>query len=91
LISLRLTDPGLLTPPSVTWFLRVRTPHAASTRQRSSAAVPSARNRGTLGDPAFFGQVTVDIQSGTVAWPGSIDLAPEPLYELARAHPLVAA
>jgi hypothetical protein len=44
-----------------------------------------------LGDPAFFSQVTVDIQSGTVAWPGSIDLAPEPLYELARGHPLVAA
>jgi Protein of unknown function (DUF2442) len=44
-----------------------------------------------LNDPAFFSQVTVDTQSGTVAWPGSIDLAPEPLYDLARAHPLVAA
>jgi len=29
-------------------------------------------------------------QSGTVAWPGGIDLAPELLYEQAHAHPLVA-
>jgi hypothetical protein len=29
--------------------------------------------------------------SGTVTWPGGIDLAPEPLYEQAHAHPLVAA
>jgi hypothetical protein len=44
-----------------------------------------------LNDPSFFAQVTVDGESGTVTWPGGIDLAPEPLYEEAHAHPLVAA
>ena len=44
-----------------------------------------------LNDPAYFAQVVVDIEGGTIAWPGGIDLAPEPLYEQARAHPLVAA
>jgi hypothetical protein len=44
-----------------------------------------------LGDPAYFAQVTVDPEAGTVVWPGGIDLAPEPLYEQAKAHPLVAA
>jgi len=44
-----------------------------------------------LNDAAFFAQVTVDAESGTVVWPGGIDLAPEPLYEQAHAHPLVAA
>jgi len=37
-----------------------------------------------LGDPAFFARVYVDPEAGTVAWPGGIDLAPEPLYEQAR-------
>jgi Protein of unknown function (DUF2442) len=44
-----------------------------------------------LSDPAFFAQVTVNAEAGTVTWPGGIDLAPEPLYEEACAHPLVAA
>lgn len=44
-----------------------------------------------LNDPAFFAQVIVDRESGTVSWPGGIDLAPEPLYEQAHAHPLIAA
>jgi hypothetical protein len=44
-----------------------------------------------LSDPSFFSQVAVDTESGTVTWPGDIDLAPEPLYEQAHAHPLVAA
>jgi hypothetical protein len=44
-----------------------------------------------LSDPSFFNQVAVDTESGTVTWPGGIDLAPEPLYEQAHAHPLVAA
>ena len=43
-----------------------------------------------LSDPPFFAQVTVDTESGTVTWPGGIDLAPERLYEQAQAHPLVA-
>jgi hypothetical protein len=44
-----------------------------------------------LSDPAYFAEVTVDPEAGTVAWPDGIDLAPEPLYEQAKAHPLVAA
>ena len=44
-----------------------------------------------LNDPAYFAQVTVDTEAGTVVWPNGIDLAPEPLYEQAKAHPLVAA
>lgn len=44
-----------------------------------------------LNDPAFFARVIVDPEAGTVAWPNGIDLAPEPLYEQARAHPLIAA
>ncbi len=45
----------------------------------------------SLNDPAYFAQVTVDSEAGTIAWPNGVDLAPEPLYELARAHPLIAA
>jgi Protein of unknown function (DUF2442) len=44
-----------------------------------------------LNDPEYFAQVTVGAEAGTVVWPNGIDLAPEPLYEQARAHPLVAA
>ena len=44
-----------------------------------------------LNDPQYFAQVEVDAEAGTVVWPDGIDLAPEPLYEQARAHPLVAA
>jgi hypothetical protein len=44
-----------------------------------------------LNDHAYFAQVTVDPEAGTIAWPDGIDLAPEPLYEQARAHPLIAA
>lgn len=44
-----------------------------------------------LNDPAYFAEVTVDPEAGTLAWPNGIDLAPEPLYEQAKAHPLVAA
>ena len=44
-----------------------------------------------LNDPAYFAEVTVDLEAGTIVWPGGIDLAPEPLYEQAKAHPLLAA
>lgn len=44
-----------------------------------------------LNDPAYFAQVMIDHEAGTLAWPDGIDLAPEPLYEQAKAHPLVAA
>jgi len=39
-----------------------------------------------LNDAAYFAEVTVDRESGTVAWPGEIDLAPEPLSKQAYAH-----
>ena len=44
-----------------------------------------------LNDPAYFAEVRVDPEAGTVVWPDGIDLAPEPLYEQAKANPLVAA
>ncbi|MGH3276400.1 MAG: DUF2442 domain-containing protein [Streptosporangiaceae bacterium] len=44
-----------------------------------------------LSDPAFFARVTVDADAGTVVWPDGLDLAPEPLYQQARTHPLIAA
>ena len=44
-----------------------------------------------LNDPVYFSQVMVDAEAGTLVWPGDIDLAPEPLYEQAKAHPLIAA
>ena len=44
-----------------------------------------------LNDPQYFAQVGVAAAAGTVVWPDGIDLAPEPLYEQARAHPLAAA
>jgi hypothetical protein len=44
-----------------------------------------------LNDPAYLAQATVDTEAGTLVWPNGIDLAPEPLYEQARAHPLAAA
>lgn len=44
-----------------------------------------------LNDRAYFAQVRVDPEAGTIAWPGGIDLAPEPLYVQAKAHPLIAA
>ena len=37
-----------------------------------------------LADPDFFKQVYVDPESRTLAWPGELDLAPEPLYAEAR-------
>jgi hypothetical protein len=40
-----------------------------------------------LDDPAFFARVEVDGEAGTIAWPGGLDMAPEPLYDEARAHP----
>lgn len=44
-----------------------------------------------LRDPSYFAQVSVDPEAGTIAWPNGLDLAPEPLYEQAHAHPLAAA
>ncbi len=39
-----------------------------------------------LADPAFFAQVRVDPECGTVVWPNGYDMAPEPLYEKALEH-----
>jgi hypothetical protein len=39
-----------------------------------------------LHDPAFFAQVRVDPEIGTITWPNGADLAPEVLYERAAAH-----
>ena len=44
-----------------------------------------------MNDPAYFAEVTVDHEAGTIVRPGGIDLAPGPLYEQAKAHPLLAA
>jgi Protein of unknown function (DUF2442) len=41
-----------------------------------------------LRDPAVFAEVFVDGQFGTLAWPNGLDVAPEPLYQEARRHPV---
>ena len=38
-----------------------------------------------LRDPAFFARVEVDSEAGTITWPDGLDMAPEPLYDEARA------
>ena len=37
-----------------------------------------------LADQAFFAQVRVDPELGTITWPNGVDMAPEPLYAEAR-------
>jgi hypothetical protein len=39
-------------------------------------------------DPAFFAKVAVDPETGTVVWPGGIDLDPYVLYSQATGKPL---
>ena len=41
-----------------------------------------------LRDPVYFASVRVDPEAGTITWPNGEDLAPEPLYERARARAL---
>lgn len=41
-----------------------------------------------LRDPGYFAKVRVDPEAGTITWPNGEDVAPEPLYESARAHAL---
>ena len=52
-----------------------------------------AKFRGVLAplrDIAFFAQVKVDPESGTLSWPGDIDLDPDVLYSKATGAPLPA-
>jgi len=37
--------------------------------------------------PEGFAQVSVDLETGTVVWPGGADLAPDTLYERVRTGP----
>jgi hypothetical protein len=41
-----------------------------------------------LGDPAFVAKVRVDAESGTVCWPGGVDLDPVVLHHRATGKPL---
>ncbi len=43
-----------------------------------------------LADPEFFRRVSVNPESGTLTWPGELDLAPEPLYAEACTHRVAA-
>ena len=42
-------------------------------------------------DPDVFAEVQLDSQFGTIMWPNGLDMAPEPLYEAAVAHPVAGA
>jgi hypothetical protein len=39
-------------------------------------------------DVAYFARVEVDLEAGTITWPDGLDMAPEPLYDEARRHPV---
>ena len=41
-----------------------------------------------LKDPAFFSQVSVDPESGTVTWPNGVDLDPDVLYSRLTGKPI---
>jgi Protein of unknown function (DUF2442) len=41
-----------------------------------------------LRDSSYFARVAVDPEAGTIAWPDGLDMAPEPLYDEARARPV---
>jgi hypothetical protein len=42
-----------------------------------------------LGDPAYFAQVRVDPELGTVAWPNGADLDPDVLYGRVTGTPVL--
>jgi hypothetical protein len=41
-----------------------------------------------LEDPAYFAQVTVDREAGTVTWPNGVDFCPDVLYSLTTGKPV---
>ncbi len=43
---------------------------------------------GPLQDVAFFGQVAVDREAGTVVWPNGVDFCPDVLYAEATGKPI---
>jgi hypothetical protein len=42
-----------------------------------------------LKDPAYFAQVRVDTELGTVTWPNGADLDPDVLYAQVTGRPIV--
>jgi len=43
---------------------------------------------GPLEDVAFFRQVQVDSEAGTIVWPNGVDLCPDVLYSLVTGRPI---
>jgi hypothetical protein len=43
---------------------------------------------GPLEDIAFFRQVKVDSEAGTIVWPNGVDLCPDVLYSLVTGKPI---
>lgn len=43
-----------------------------------------------LADPAFFSQVRVNTEAGTIEWPNLVDFCPDVLYERVTSHPRAA-
>lgn len=80
-LSPRVTEVEAL--PEMT--LRVHFADGTSGTVNVGAALRPLRNLSlALGEPAFFAQVQVDHDAGTVTWPNGFDLDPDVLY--ARAH-----